>query len=373
MKRAGGSTATRLAVVTVVVTTILGAAVLGAGVAGASETGSQSQVVPQQVDIAVTDFGGDIAFGGRVGGVPGNVTGQVGAAGQFNANAILSIGRMNLTASTAFDASVQGDANDVLGTTVGDWQFNASLGVFDRKLTAFWNGTVPTGQPVAPATVFATDVGSANAQQVVRWTLPPSVWTPAQTGGGGWFDVSFWELYGFMVNLLLGLILVGLFPAFSRRVADEVTHDALRTGIVGLAVMVVTPLLLLLLVLSLFGFPLALVGGGLFLLASWVGAIYGRFAVGVWLLDVIPRGLSAVGVEQSPIENRWAALFLGLILVGLAIRIPYLGRVVDGVVVALGLGALVRIFLRTYRETERSIPLVGRSTGTADTVTTDDG
>ena len=113
--------------------------------------------------------------------------------------------------------------------------------------------------------------------------------------------------------------------------------------------------MLLLLALSLFGLPLAPVGALLFLTLSWVGAVYGRLAIGAWLLDgVPPPRLATVGVDRPPIDNRWAALLVGSLLVGVLIQMPYLGPAVDTVVVALGLGALVRIVIRTYRRTERS-------------------
>jgi hypothetical protein len=117
---------------------------------------------------------------------------------------------------------------------------------------------------------------------------------------------------------------------------------------------VATPLVLLLLALSLFGLPLAPVGALLFLTLSWVGAVYGRLAIGAWLLDEVPPRLATVGVDRPPIDNRWAALLVGSLPVGVLIQMPYLGPAVDTVVVALGLGALVRIVIRTYRRTERS-------------------
>jgi hypothetical protein len=77
------------------------------------------------------------------------------------------------------------------------------------------------------------------------------------------------------------------------------------------------------------------------------------------MLDAVPPRLSIVGVDQASTENRWAALFVGLVVVGLLIHVPYLGRLVDVVVITFGLGTLARIGLRTYRRTERSLTAPG--------------
>jgi hypothetical protein len=349
------------AVLVAVVATLLLAGISGTGIAAAA-TGS-SPTVPLQVDVTVTDFGGTLAVGGRVLGAPSAVTGDVGAAGEFLGNATVTLGRTELVATAAANATVESDVDDVLGTAMARGHLDASVMWMNQTYSVVRDGTLPALRPVAQSTVAAMGAsGSASTLQGGHELLASSVWFPLQAGGGG-FTITFWDLYWFMVNLLLGLVLVGVFPTFSQRVADGVSHDSLRTGALGLAVLVATPLVLLLFALSLFGLPLALVGSVLFVFLAWVGAIYGRFAVGVWLLDVVPRRLALVGAEREPIENRWAALLVGLVVVGLLIHIPYLGRVVDVVVIALGLGAIAQIVFRTYRRTERS----ARSTPSVDT------
>lgn len=52
-------------------------------------------------------------------------------------------------------------------------------------------------------------------------------------------------------------------------------------------------------------------------------------------------------------ENRWLCLLVGALEVGLLVLIPLVGRVVDGLVLLLGLGAITRLAYRTYRRTER--------------------
>ena len=347
-----------------VVVTVLLAGGPGSGVAAASAGGPP--FVPQQVDVTVDEFEGTVALGGRVTGDPTAPEGEVGAAGRFLGTATVALGRTNLVATATVNASVVSDVDDVLGTAMTQGNLNASVSWLNQTYSIARNATLPSLLPVAPVVATGAPSGSG-IQQAGLLPVASGVLLPMQATGAGWFTVTIWDIYGFMVNLLLGLVLIGVFPRFSNRVSVGAARDVFQSGGVGLAVLVATPLVLLLFALSLFGLPIALVGGLLFVVVSWIGAIYGRFAIGVWLLDVVPRQLAFVGGEGRPIENRWAALLVGLVVVGLAIRIPYLGLVVDIVVIAVGVGAIAQIGLQTYRRTERTT-----ATGGASSVVTDD-
>ncbi|WP_411968772.1 hypothetical protein [Haloferax sp. YSSS75] len=171
------------------------------------------------------------------------------------------------------------------------------------------------------------------------------------------FGISFLDAYGFFVNLLLGVLLIGVLPRFSTRVASRVVEDPVRTAGFGLATTIVVPIVLVLFGISLFGLPLALAGGALAFVLWWVGAVYGRFAVGVWLIGAIPRGAAYVDVDVEPIENRWVSLFVGIVVVSLLVAVPVIGPVVDTAVAILGVGALVRLVYHAYTRTERVTPV----------------
>ncbi|PCR89079.1 bactofilin family protein [Natrinema ejinorense] len=145
--------------------------------------------------------------------------------------------------------------------------------------------------------------------------------------------------YVLAVNLLLGAVLLALFPRFSDGVADRVAAGPLRSGLVGLGVFVGIPVVLIALAITVVGIPLSLIGGFVFGLLLWVGTIYGRFAVAAWLLSLLGVG------------NRWLALVLGLVAGALLSRlpIPVVGGAINLVVLLLGLGALVRGLVGNWR------------------------
>ena len=131
------------------------------------------------------------------------------------------------------------------------------------------------------------------------------------------------------LNFVLGALLLVLFPGFSERVADRVSTDPVRTGLVGLGFLIAVPLLLIAIAITIIGIPVALAGGLAFLMFVWIGIVYGRFALGYWLLS------------YTDVDNRWAALALGLVIGAALGQIPLLGGLVNFVIFLLGLGALV--------------------------------
>ena len=134
--------------------------------------------------------------------------------------------------------------------------------------------------------------------------------------------------YGVAVNLALGSVLLLAFPRFSRGVEDRVGGGPLVSGGVGLLALIVTPIALAFVAITIVGLPLALVGIGAYVVALWIGSVYGRYALGAWALDRLGR------------PNRWAALLLGVVGVALLGLVPWVGGLVDLLVLLLGLGAL---------------------------------
>lgn len=145
--------------------------------------------------------------------------------------------------------------------------------------------------------------------------------------------------YPFLANLLLGVLVLLLVPGFSRNVVTVGEDDPLTSGGVGLATVVATPLLVVLLAFSIVGIPLALVGFAAFLFALWLGQVYGGYLLGT------------VAVDRVGWRSRWVALVLGLAVLALLSFLPFgTGTVLRTVVSLLGLGALVVVLAGWVRE-----------------------
>jgi len=301
------------------------------------------------VDGGVEMIVGFLAVGGRVGG-PVDATGvfvEVERGGRVEGGML----------TTAYQTSVNGT---VLGGPGGAGGGNATSAA-SANATGISRGTAAS-TALAPETTAGRPAVAPPPAALVSRVAGPAVDDPAPQlvpVGGRRSGFGIFALYGFLVNLLFGALLVGFLPNFSSRVSSLITGEPVRSAVAGVAVSIVTPLVLLVLALSLFGLPIALAGGAAYVLAGWVGAAYGRFAVGTWLLAGVARALTYVDVETEPVRNRWARLFVGYLAVLILLRVPYLGTVVDTVVLALGLGAITVVGFDAYARSEREPPPAG--------------
>ena len=293
-------------------------------------------VVHGTVDGDLSAFGGDVLVTGDVTGDVSAFAGNVRIAGTVGGNVDATGGNVYLDPGATVGGALSAAAgNVVVAGTVGG---NAELagGTVTLTETATIDGDVEYA--VGEDGEF-TDRGASVGGTVTRTEeLEPGPLDEPLVPG--WiFDV-----YGFFVNLLLGAVLLLAFPRFSGSVSNRVGDDPVRTGAIGLITLVAIPLVLFALLITIIGIPLALVGGLLFGLLLWVGLVYGRFAVGAWLLSLVD------------VENRWLGLVVGLVVLGLVAAIPWLGGLVDFVVLLLGLGAVAVLLYTGYgrRRVERA-------------------
>ncbi|WP_416841396.1 bactofilin family protein [Haloferax sp. DFSO52] len=299
----------------------------------------------------VTALGGVTSVAGTVGDGIDTIGGALTVSGDVSG----TVDAISVLVTVEDDATITGR----LETTAVRTLVNGSvLGGEDSQVTQSPGGATNSSRVSGPRSALV----STMTESTVIWSAtlglkPPTalalgpLLVPAQILP---FGISFLDAYGFFVNLLLGVILVGVLPQFSTRVAAAIVRYPVRSAGFGLATTIGAPIVLILLGVSLFGLPLALAGGAIFLVLWWVGAIYGRVAVGVWILESVPRLLAAAGIEREPIQNKWASLFVGVFVVGLLVSLPAIGAVVDTGVAVLGVGALVHLAYRAYDRTERT-------------------
>lgn len=146
----------------------------------------------------------------------------------------------------------------------------------------------------------------------------------------------------FLVRILAVIIaaglLAGLFPLFTQHLAHEVaplsTRRFLLTTLLGFAVLVAAPILILLLLLSIAGSFVAIV----------LAAAYVLLLILSYLSAAIITGVFLVRVTTKRTVVFWRDAVIGMLLLSLVALIPVVGGFIVLIMLAATMGILVRSF-----------------------------
>jgi len=131
-------------------------------------------------------------------------------------------------------------------------------------------------------------------------------------------------------TLLLGLLLLRIYPVFTPRVAATIQEQPWVTLGVGGALLAGVPLLILLCMVTVLGIPIGLMLSAMYLVTLYLGRVFVMLWAGQRLLGLI-RG--------SP-SGAWAFV-TGLITYFIVSLIPLIGGLITMVTMAMGLGAVL--------------------------------
>lgn len=274
-----------------------------------------------------------VAEGGRVGGSISGAAGDVRIDGEVGGDVAAASGNVQVTET---------------GTIGGD----VSLGAGYVRI----NGRIGGDARVGAETIVLgpnADIGGEFRYDAAEFRQNPAatvaggvIEDPNTRGDVGSVSLPTWVTTGYslLANLLLGAILLALFPAFSARLAGRVSGEPAKTGGVGLLTLVGGPILVAVVAITIIGIPLAVLGAVAFGLAVWIGAVYGQYAVGAWALRRVGR------------DDRWLALVAGLVGFAILDLIPVVGGVFVIGALLLGVGALALELRNALRTRRRSGP-----------------
>ncbi len=129
--------------------------------------------------------------------------------------------------------------------------------------------------------------------------------------------------------LILGIILLKLFPAQFFKVEEEIRKSTLLKTVVGFVLIIVSTVVIILVAVTVIGLPVAAVMTMLFIIALMLSTIFVSFTVGKGILDQFKLKISDI----------WTFI-IGFIILSLLFRIPYVGGLIQIVAVSLGFGAV---------------------------------
>ena len=334
----------RLAVVALVLVVVLGTAPAVAVAQDRSEIGGTVVVEDDEVVDDVSAIGGNVIVNGTVTGDVSAVGGNVIVNGEVEGDVSSFGGNLEITGTVVGDVSgAAGNVHVAEGASIGG-ELSAGAGVVEI------DGTIDGDVSIGADTIVLSETAEIGGDltyggdlegdtDVVAGSVTEddSIGPTAFGIGGPGMEVvppldplTTWvsTLYVFGLNLILGAILLAVFPRFSDGVADRVATDPVRSGLTGLLALVGIPIVLFAIAITIVGIPITIVGSLLFAFVIWIGVVYGRFAVAAWILT------------QFDVDNRWVALVAGLAGAVALGQIPILGGLLNFVIFLLGLGAL---------------------------------
>jgi cytoskeletal protein CcmA (bactofilin family) len=233
------------------------------------------------------------------------------------------------------DAYLAGNSVEVLGRV----ERNLSVQATEARLASEIGGSVRayTGAlKMMPGAVIRGDL-------IVHAPTPPDISPQAQVlgsikyyqegSGRGWSLVNWlWQwLFIFLVLLILGSATIALFAWWTRRIADRMKQQPGYAMLAGLLGMILIPLICVLLAITIIGIPLAIVLFALYCVALLLSGVFVSYLIGGWLLGRLNRP------ETSP----YARLAAGALVVAFFTSLPWVGGVVQLLVLIIGLGALI--------------------------------
>ncbi|MBK9306971.1 MAG: hypothetical protein IPM58_07770 [Nitrospira sp.] len=292
---------------------------------------------------------GDLIVAGGEVRVSGEVTqdariagGTVTLSGKIHRNATIAGGDVHLTDSSHLTGSaVIGAGNLLLGGSIDG---NVRIGAGNVTLSKAIGGDFAVASPAIRLTSRASvgknirywsdDEPSIDEGATVRGTVTrhpiPEVFKgeEAKRGLAGVKLIA--GLISFTSTLLLGLLLLHIYPIFTSRVTLKIQERPWVVLGVGGALLFGVPLLIALCMVSILGIPI-----GLMLAAMYVVTLYlGRVFVMLWLGQ---RLLSLVSAPSSTTR----AFIAGLVVYFILSLLPLVGGVITMLTIVIGLGSIL--------------------------------
>ncbi len=292
--------------------------------------------------------GGTITFNGEVTEDLRIVGGTLVLDGIVGQDVTVAGGTINFTE----DSQVGGSVIAAGGTISYDGQVLGNLltGAGQANLNGLFGQQVRLGSGsfnVAPEASIGGDLVatyeeassvSAEAQIIGETKVEKTQYTEQAEGAKVWAD-SLAE--GFNVakvmttlamSLASGIILLLLLPKLSRQLAKSIIDQPFATLGWGFLKLVVTPIVIVLLLMTLIGVPLA---GMLFLLYLL------SFFVANWIASLAVGQRLAKEFEAKFLDNPYWQLTVGLVIIKLVGLIPFVGGLIKFALFLMGLGALL--------------------------------
>lgn len=246
-------------------------------------------------------LGGDVELSGVFDKVLHAAGGKLELSGTFNDEVNCGGGVVRLSGSFANDANIQAGTFKLLSGTVIKGDLNYAAKDFDRAEDVVINGTVNK--------------------------MPKAEW---EAQGPGWGVIAFFGLAGLIGYFIVGIVLSGFFPNFTKGAVNRTFSQFAQNLGWGLLVFLLTPLAVLVLLITVIGIPLGILVGIAYGVGIFIGEIIVSAAVGGLIFSLF----------KKPDAAYWLKLLVGLIILFVISIIPIVNFIAVLIIWILGLGTL---------------------------------
>jgi hypothetical protein len=269
--------------------------------------------------------GGTVTVGGHVAGylVAGGGRVELLPAGRVDGGVFVNAGRAVVDGTVSGPLEIRGGEARINGTVEGDVKVHA--------------GTLWLGEHA----VLKKDLEYSARQDA---TLTPGAQVLGKTrrlpqAAVGKTGLALFAATASFVGLIVaGLAVVLLFPTFARSVATESLSHFGRDFLIGAGVLILAPIASVLLIVSLVGLPLGLIGG----LAYVALLLVSRICAGLVLGTLVWR----LVMKEKQFRVDWKTAIVGLALLPAVAWIPILGWIVWLVLLMAALGSVTLFVYR---------------------------
>jgi hypothetical protein len=150
-------------------------------------------------------------------------------------------------------------------------------------------------------------------------------------------NITFWvvsAVFRLLCALLAGLLVILIMPRTTAAIADAARQSLLKSVLFGLIFLIAIPILLTILMVTIIGIPVALIGLALFVISLYLSQVFVGTAIGRFIL---PDSWGNLGRGYNLL-----AMVIGVIIIAAlrAIPVPYVGWIITAIVTILGVGAI---------------------------------
>lgn len=293
--------------------------------------------LPGSVAKSASVAGGNVNVTGRVSGNLRAVGGTINLSGVSDSNVSLAGGTINVVSN----AQIARDLSLAAGQATMDGTIGGNLFAAGGQVTV--NGRVRGNARISADRVI---IGPGT---VINGDLIYSSPTKAEIGSGARIIgktvyqprplpekretpilKSVMWLVSFLMLFLVGVVITALTPALITGVADRLARPLWMSLVIGFALLVGIPVVVIISMITIIGIPLALILLVIYLISVYLSRLFVGMAIGRLLFTKLGK----------PSPSPYLGLLVGLLILWILIGIPYVGWFLHFLALIAGLGGL---------------------------------